>query len=263
MSSFAPISSLTSRLAPGIGIGDSENSIGRGLLNGLVAYWPLDEASGTRRDLSGNGLTLTDNNTVTGNPGPSSKLPLASQFTAANSEYLNRANSAVLQTGGISFTVCAWVYLDTAAAGNPRIAHKGRVPTDANREWALTYLSASDRFALAVSPDGTGTGNATATANTFGSPGTGVWRFIEAGYDLAAGLVFIRVNNGAADTAALADGPDSLTGDFGIGGEYGVSFWDGRIAGVGFWQRLWTRAEATYMRNDGQGRQLLLGRGFV
>lgn len=36
---------------------------------GLRAWWPLDELSGTRRDLSGNNNTLTDNNTVTANTG--------------------------------------------------------------------------------------------------------------------------------------------------------------------------------------------------
>ena len=34
------------------------------LTNGLVAYWPLNEASGTRSDSHSNSLDLTDNNTV-------------------------------------------------------------------------------------------------------------------------------------------------------------------------------------------------------
>ena len=38
------------------------------LTDSIVAYWKLEEASGSRADVVG-GNTLTDNNTVTGNPG--------------------------------------------------------------------------------------------------------------------------------------------------------------------------------------------------
>lgn len=38
-------------------------------LTGLLAFYPLDEASGTRYDAHGSGLNLTDNNTVTRVPG--------------------------------------------------------------------------------------------------------------------------------------------------------------------------------------------------
>ena len=66
------------------------------LRNKLVGYWPLEEASGTRRvamwggeyPVGATGLDWADNNTVTGNPGPSSNLRLASQFTAVTTEFL-------------------------------------------------------------------------------------------------------------------------------------------------------------------------------
>jgi hypothetical protein len=38
------------------------------LLTGLISFWPLTETSGTRVDVHGSN-DLTDNNTVTGNPG--------------------------------------------------------------------------------------------------------------------------------------------------------------------------------------------------
>ena len=57
---------------------------GSSLLTGLSDYWKLNEVSGTRADSTANAQTLTDNNTVTSNPGHVSTP--AAQFTAANSE---------------------------------------------------------------------------------------------------------------------------------------------------------------------------------
>lgn len=42
---------------------------GANLLSSLICWWDLDETSGTRADSHFNGLTLTDNNTVTGATG--------------------------------------------------------------------------------------------------------------------------------------------------------------------------------------------------
>ena len=63
----------------------------------LIAYWKLDEASGTRNDSKG-ANHLTDNNTVTQAVG---KVGNAAQFTLANSEYLSIADNADLSAGDI------------------------------------------------------------------------------------------------------------------------------------------------------------------
>ena len=47
------------------GNGRSYEELDTAFKTDLRAWWPLDEPSGSRRDLSGNGNTLTDNNTVT------------------------------------------------------------------------------------------------------------------------------------------------------------------------------------------------------
>ena len=47
-----------------VGVGSDERSSGKSpLLTGLSAYWKMDETSGARADATGNGFTLTDNNT--------------------------------------------------------------------------------------------------------------------------------------------------------------------------------------------------------
>ena len=87
-----------------------------------ISLWPLREDSGTRKDMRADN-NLTDNNTVTGNPGPSVNIPLASQFTALNSEYLSVADNANVSMGsGVRMSICAWAYKDSSPASGLVIA---------------------------------------------------------------------------------------------------------------------------------------------
>lgn len=72
------------------------------LSNGLVGYWKTDESSGNAADSSGNGLTLTNNNTVAYAGG---KFGNAASFTAASSRYLSTASTI----SGVK-TVSFWTY---------------------------------------------------------------------------------------------------------------------------------------------------------
>ena len=55
------------------------------LTDNLVAWWTLDETSGTRFDCVGSN-DLADNNTVTSDPG---KVNVAAEFTLATEEFLS------------------------------------------------------------------------------------------------------------------------------------------------------------------------------
>ena len=79
------------------------------LTTSLVEAWNLQEASGNRAGAFAS-LTLTDNNTVTQTTGPSSVIPQAALFTAANSEYLSRADEAALSLTG-DWTITGWAKL--------------------------------------------------------------------------------------------------------------------------------------------------------
>lgn len=79
----------------------------------LQGFWKLDEASGTRADSSGNGNTLTDNNTV-GSTGENYwDTENSADFENSNTEYLSITDGA--QTGldmTGSFTMAAWIKLE-------------------------------------------------------------------------------------------------------------------------------------------------------
>lgn len=216
----------------------------------LVEWWPLDEASGTRVGVHA-GLDLTDNNTVTGNPGVGSST--ASQFTRANNEFLSRASSAALQTGDIAFTACKWVYLDSKpAAGYSTLLGKNDYSAS-QYEWSIMHQTSIDRFLFSGCSDGV-TNFGTCVANSFGAPSLSTWHFVVCWHDPVANTMNIQINDGSVDSLSWTAGLFSGTGDFTIGEQKGLSRQlDGRGQRAGFWKRILTAGEKTALFNSGNG----------
>ena len=207
-----------------------------GLLNNLIAYWPGDEAAGNLIDAHTNGLHLTDNNTVTSNPGQ--VYATARQYTFANSEYHSRASEALLQMGDIDFTLAAWVYLDDKLAGHQIIS---KYETALNqREYYLSYAGGADRFQLVVDSFGTGgAGTGVVSANTLGSPSVTTWYLIIAWHDAVSNEIRIMVNNGVSDSVAHATGVHVDISPFHLGafGRAALGFfWSGRLNPSMMWK---------------------------
>lgn len=217
------------------------------LLSGLVAYWSLNEQSGTR--YSHNGLNdLTDNNTVTGNPG---KVGMASQFTALNGEYLSCADNVDLSTGDTSFHVVAWVNFDSLTVDRGIVEKDTLSGVDA--EYTLRHDLATSKLLWIVRQIG-GADVARIGSDTFGTPTTSVWIFVSAFYDTDANIIGLSVNNGVIDTASTAGSPSDSTASFGIGrATVMASYMDGRINGVGFWKRRLSTSENSSLYNNGNG----------
>ena len=220
--------------------------LGHNLLDRLVEFWPLSEQASVRLGVHA-GLHLTDNNTVTGADGVGS---LASQFTAANSEYLSRASEAALQMGDIDFTLAAWVYLDAVGADRT-ILGKHDAATAAGSEFMMRYNHATTRFRFALLNASVST---TVDANPFGAPSTATWYLVMGRYDAAADLMGISVNAGAEDTAAQTGGTNVLTNGFHVGALNTLAHFSGRIQRVGMWKRLLTADERSWLYNGGRGR---------
>lgn len=216
----------------------------------LIAYWKLDEASGTRVDSEPTGTPqdLTDNNTVTSNTGIISN---AGQFTSANSEYLSRADSAELSTGDIDYTFAFWVLMDSKAA-TLNFVNKYTV-TGNQREYSARYDQPTDRFTFLVSPDGIVA--TTVTASTFGTPSTATWYAIVVKHDATANIIGVSVNNGAFDTAAHTTGSFDSTAAFHVGASgTPAAFMNGRIDEGAFWKKVLSAAEITEWYNAGAGK---------
>jgi Concanavalin A-like lectin/glucanases superfamily len=217
------------------------------LTDNLVAYWALDESSGSRADSVGSN-TLTDNNTVTGASGV---IGTAAQFTRANSEYLSRASNSDLETGDVDFTLQAWVYLDSKPSGSQmRVIDKYQ---SGSKEYTLLYYQSGDRFEWAVSADGSAD-SAFVDANNFGAPTTGTWYLLHAWHDSVNNQIGLAVNAGTPDTASYSGGIVVQASAFEIGRNVSSGFyWDGRLDEVGLWKRVLSSAERAQLYNGGAG----------
>lgn len=211
----------------------------------LIAYWKLDETSGTRNDSVGSNH-LTDNNTVTSAAGIISN---AAEFLAANSEFLSIADNTDLSTGDIDFTISFWVYFNATTPA----ALVGKWETSANREYAV-YLE-SNVINFSVSTSGVSI-SGTVTAAALGLPSTGTWYFVVAWHDSINNTLNIQADNATPESTAYSSGVVERAAAFKIGTLYdspGVYDFSGRIDEVGFWKRVLTTDERSALYNSGNG----------
>ena len=82
------------------------------LLDGLIAWWSLDETSGTRVDSHTGGIDLTDNNTVGFATG---KVSNAAELIRVNNEYLSTTDDA-LNLATVDFSFLFWAQFGSGSA---------------------------------------------------------------------------------------------------------------------------------------------------
>lgn len=227
-------------------LGQGRGGASNGLLTGLVAYWPLSEASGNAIDAHSNGLTLTAQNA----PGADTGQVYASARTFNGSnQYFSRASEAALQPGGVDFAIAAWVYLVSKVAPRP-ILSKCNTASTATWEYDLTYYNVTDRFWFRIS---NGSALFTATANNYGSPPTGEFALICAWNDSASKKIYISMDNGTPDEATYTGTIPTTTQPLLVGTLF--TFWhSGRIGPVAMWKnRTLSAADRTALWNGGAG----------
>jgi hypothetical protein len=132
---------------------------------GIVSYWKMDEASGTRVDTMTRN-NLTDNNSVGSAAG---KVGTASYFIRANSEYLSIANGSQtrLNLTNSGYTLLTWVKLNTVGIDQYLFSKTNAAGTG----YHLRISSAANVLSIANEPGG-------ASTSTFGLGATGAWYHI-------------------------------------------------------------------------------------
>lgn len=209
------------------------------LTDSLIGVWC--EASDPTTDESGNGETLTNNNSVGTTTGV---VGTAATFTAASSQYLNHADDASLSTGDIDFTLQAWVYITTKTDFSTIIAKRE------SPEFVLVYRSSSDTFQAYFGANLIGTSLPDNSA-----PALNTWALVHFWHDSVNNLIGISINAGTPVTASdnsagFVDG----NGTFNIGRDPAFGqYWDGRINQVAMWKRVLTSDERTTLYNGGSG----------
>lgn len=216
---------------------------------GLVSFWKLDEASGSRADSHGSN-TLTDNNTV--GQGAGEVFANAADFERGNSEYLSitDASQSGLDITG-DMTICAWVNAESFPAGQyPTIAIKWKNTTN-QRAYAL-YRSVPDgEWWFDVS--GNGATSQRTTVKKSHSASTSTWYFISAYHDSNDDEIGISVNGGSVTTASHTHGIHDSSEPFYIGiGDYSGDLiypWDGLMGPAMLFNRRLSNAESTALAN--------------
>lgn len=217
----------------------------------LVAYWPMDEMSGNRGDITGNGNTLTDYNTVDSVEGISGRAAEFDPSVVLEDLYI--VDSANMSTGNIDFTFGTWVYLTDNSS--PRtIIHKG--DSSITNEYWLRYDSTVSSFVFDVY----NSAGSIASVNTssFGTHSLDTWYYLVAWHDSGGDTVNIQINNGSVySTNTGGTAVQDSTGTVRIGLTlisvsllFGL---DGRLDEFGFWKKVLSAQERTDLYNSGAG----------
>lgn len=221
------------------------------LLDNLIGYWDLSEASGNRADGHTNGITLTDVNTVGSTTGVGGS-GAASDHVSANSERLDATNALINQGDGNAFSVCFWNKRDTGGSGNACVQY---YQAAADRGWVADWTGSKYRLLVY-----SGT-SIVATAQTAASyPADDTWHFVRCWYDPtvgANGTAYVSVDNAAASSAAASatlKAEDAAL--FSIGRWLVNQHIDGSFQACGVWHRVLTTAEAAWLYNSGSSARL-------
>lgn len=218
--------------------------IGDVLRADAVAYWKLDEASGTRADSTGRGHDLSD---VQGDVSVGAgKVGNSAVFGGVNQQRLRCVADSDLIMSGADFYIALWAKLNT-----PTYYALAMRFDQFDEEYAVEFSGDLSRISLSLGNNGY------VEANTFGDVTTGVWYFIEA-YNRTDGIYGIAVNGGVFDTGVELSALPELSTPFTVGnleriGGFSVQ---GAIDEIGVWRRLLTADERAYLYNGGDGRTL-------
>lgn len=212
-----------------------------------VAFWRLEESSGTRFASAGSGVDLTAN----GTPGNATGRIGNAVSLNGTSQYLSLASTSAVQLGSTNFTITAWVYMNSVGG---KVLGKD---TSGAREYLISANGGFFSFDIFNSSGS----NVSVNASTFGGPSTSTWYFVVCQYDDSSKLPSISVNNGTFDVggSGLSGTVNSSTAEFRIGARQfsgAEGYFNGRIDAVGIWKRKLTSTELTTLYNSGNGLEL-------
>jgi hypothetical protein len=194
--------------------------------SGAIAFWKLSDLT----DASGNGNTLTNNNTVTFAAG---KIGNAAVMDGAD-QYLSRDSFAI----GTAYTQAVWFKLD-AISGTHFILD--------NKERAMLYINSDGDF-RSSSYDLSLTGVEFTPASTVVE---GQWHHAAFVYNGTSIKLYFDGALVATETFEIGD---SAIDVFAIGSlNYGLHYFDGQIDAVGIWDRALSDGEIATLYNSGTG----------
>lgn len=220
----------------------------------MKAYWNFEEASGNLIDVHTGTHTLTETGGTIASAG--GKVGNCRDFELDDSEWFQRSAHADLANIDEDMTIAFWVNLESKATYQDIITYGWNVGSSV---YGCEYRTNTDRFRFYMCGDANFVNQTVIAADNFGSPTLGTWYFYVAWHDAANNEIGIQINNGTANTTAHTTGGwDQTLGIFVIGAGYNWNpmgqFFDGMLDECGFWKRVLTADEKTWLYNSGNGR---------
>ena len=225
---------------------------GSGLdVNNLVAYWKLDEESGTRFDATANGRNLTDINTTGFAAG---RIGNAANFIPANVERLTKGTDTAFVFGGaVSYSISLWFnYTIVPPAGFYMSVAKVSVVTPTNRNYWMAHYPNRVSFRHENGTSGT-------NCEVFFTPSINTWYFVVGTYNHLTNTITTYIDDMTPATAVPGSGTGGSTqtsSDFNISyytGSNAATF-DGSVDEVGVWNVALTARQVAELYNGGAGK---------
>jgi len=207
------------------------------LLNGLFAYWNLNEASGVRADSLGL-RSLVDN---VGVGSAAAKIGNGLQGVPPTGNVQYNGLQTDFEFVGTPFTFCAWVKLAAKATDYSIV---GPWRASISRSWRFYYNFTLDHYVFDIITLGAVVAAPSPVIGTFDFA---VWW--NDGINSS-----IQINNGAIVSAAVLT-PLAGAATFKIASDHSdTNPFDGIVDEVGVWNRILTAAERTLLYNGGAGK---------
>lgn len=203
------------------------------LLTDLLAYWQLDETSGTRFDAHAS-YDAAETGTVGSLTGI---INNGADFPKSNSSYLEVASGLLGAVGSANtFSLSFWVKPDTYTSFPALI-------DSATRQLSLFLDSATSAYLLI--------GNNPAYFTHTGNISTGAWHHVVVTWNGGTNAYEMWVDGVSAKTGTVGSsiGTEALV--FGANPSTGGSAWDGGLDEFGIWTRVLTNTEVGDLYNSG------------
>ncbi|NTW32439.1 MAG: hypothetical protein HGB12_07420 [Bacteroidetes bacterium] len=242
------------RGANSCGSGENSSTITATTINiaaNIVAYWKLDEASGSASDISGNSNTLTNANVTYG----TGNINNGAIFNSTT-DHLSRAYNNFDFERTDPFSISLWINKVTLVDNNFMISHQ---ITGGTWNGYSLYLSAAGQVYCDIYSNTSSNCIAIKTTSNYVTS-TGTWYHIvltSSGSSTVAGIK-IYVNGVSRALTVVSDNLTASiknTTDLVLGNRSDGYNFTGTIDEVGIWSRSLTAAEITTLYNSGAGLQ--------
>lgn len=254
----------------------NQSSSGYDPIGSPAGWWKFDENTGSSvADASVNantgtwngtlgsqwttGVTFTQRSAAIGRTTALGLRPLVSRSsnnTAANftgSTKLTKSDTATLKSNGTDFSFFQWTFM-TSNPAQQGWACKDQNGAGVSREWHTQLktngANANKTDFIIRTIDNAGNALITKTVSALSLLNT--WHLLGFTYNFSTRVLTPYVD-GVAQSPGTATGDISAsTGQFALGSMFGTGNYNGFLQSSGFWQKLLTAAEVTYLYNNGK-----------